>query len=72
MGNVKSIPKLEARKKELQNTIVEYNIVIRKEQKYGAPYKERVDYLKQEIERMSEELEQINKRLQNGFMRDYQ
>jgi len=63
MGNTKSKPELLKRKKEIENTIIEYNIVIRKEQKYGSPYKERVKYLQEEIDNLSGELERINKAL---------
>jgi hypothetical protein len=63
MGNAKSKPDLLKRKKEIENTIVEYTIVIRKEQKYGAPYKDRIEYLQEEIENLSRQLEEINKQL---------
>lgn len=63
MGNTKSKPELLKRKQEIEGTIIEYNIVIRKEQKYDAPYKERIKYLQEEIENLSEELERINKAL---------
>jgi hypothetical protein len=63
MGNAPSIPELKKKKQILENTIIEYNIVIRKEHVYGAPDRNRVEYLKGEIENMTEELEHINKTL---------
>ena len=63
MGNVPSVPELQKRKKMLENTIIEYSIVIRKEHVQGAADRNRVEYLKSEIEKMSEEIVQINKTL---------
>ena len=63
MGNTPSVQELQKKKKSLENTIVEYSIVIRKEHKYGPPDRNRIEYLKGEIENMSEEIERINKTL---------
>ena len=63
MGNTPSVQELQKKKKTLENTIIEYNIVVRKEHKYGAPDRNRIEYLKGEIENMSEEIERINKTL---------
>lgn len=63
MGNSQSIHDLQKQKTRLENTIVEYSIVIRKENITGAPDRNRVEYLKGEIEHMTEEVERINKAL---------
>ncbi len=63
MGNTPSVQELQKRKTRLENTIVEYNIVIRKEHVYGPPDRNRVEQLQSEIEEMTEELSRINKTL---------
>lgn len=63
MGNTPSVQDLKKHKTRLENTIVEYNIVIRKENVYGAPDRNRVEFLKGEIEKMKEEVSKINKTL---------
>jgi len=63
MGNKPSIPELQKRKRQLENTIISHQIVIRKEHKYGAPDRNRIEELKGDIDIMSEEVERINKAL---------
>ena len=63
MGNKQSIPELQKRKRQLENTIISHQIVIRKEHKYGAPDRNRIEELNGDIENMSEEIERINKAL---------
>lgn len=63
MGNKQSAQDLHKKKTRLENTIIEYNIVIRKENVYGAPDRNRVEFLKGEIEKMKEEVYNINKTL---------
>lgn len=63
MGNKQSVPELQKRKKELEDTIISHQIVIRKEHKFGAPDRNRIEELKGDIDEMSEEIERINKTL---------
>ncbi len=63
MGNTPSVAELQKKKRSLEDTIVAHSIVIKKEQVYGAPDRNRVEQLKAEIEIMSEEVIKINKSL---------
>lgn len=63
MGNKPSVQDLQKKRNKLENTICEYNIVIRKEHVYGAPDRNRVEFLKGEIEKMKLEVQTINKTL---------
>ena len=61
MGNTPSVQELRKKKSRLENTIVEYEIVIRKERVYGD--RARIQSLQEEIEKIKEELAKLNKTL---------
>lgn len=61
MGNTPSVQDLQKKKKRLENTIVEYEIVIRKERIYGD--RDRIQQLVGELNGVKTELEKVTKSL---------
>lgn len=61
MGNTPSVQELQKKKSRLENTIVEYEIVIRKERVYGD--RTRIQSLQKDIEELKAELAKLNKTL---------